>query len=439
MAHRVRLRAPALLCFGLLVVPVAVQAQAGFNTFQFSFSNPGARSMGFGGAFVALADDATAAFANPAGLVQIIEPEISLEGRTWSYSTPFTVGGRLDGEPSGWGLDQTAGLRFGRSERDVAGLSFLSFVYPRNRWTFAFYRHVLSSFEFVGETQGLFAIPFPPDSGFRREFDRRIATEYDIVGYGLTGAWRATDTLSVGVGLVYFDVGLTGTEERFSFDSLDRFFERNSYLPERNFENLFFDLDDTDWGLTAGFLWSPTPHWRLGGAYREGPEADDLRIEIQSGQADSILPVGTTLGRLTSPLSFPDTYGLGVAYRASGDRLTLSFEWDRVEYSRILESVTFDNETVIDDADELHVGAEFVFLARQPVIALRGGVWLDPDHRIRLEADEPVLDRALFRRGDDEMHWTVGVGFVFRRFQLDIGVEVSDLVDTVSLSTIYGL
>lgn len=39
------------------------------TTFQFSFSNPGARSLGFGGAFVALADDATASFANPAGLV----------------------------------------------------------------------------------------------------------------------------------------------------------------------------------------------------------------------------------------------------------------------------------------------------------------------------------------------------------------------------------
>ncbi len=51
---------------------------------EISFSNPGARSLGFGGAFVALADDATAAFANPAGLVQLLEPEVSIEGRSWS-------------------------------------------------------------------------------------------------------------------------------------------------------------------------------------------------------------------------------------------------------------------------------------------------------------------------------------------------------------------
>ena len=57
-------------------------------TIQFSFSNPGARSLGLGGAFVALADDATAAWANPAGLVQIANSEVSVEFRHWSYSTP---------------------------------------------------------------------------------------------------------------------------------------------------------------------------------------------------------------------------------------------------------------------------------------------------------------------------------------------------------------
>ena len=55
------------------------RAQGGPTTIQLSFSNPGARSLGFGGAFVALADDATAAFANPAGLAQLTKPELSVE------------------------------------------------------------------------------------------------------------------------------------------------------------------------------------------------------------------------------------------------------------------------------------------------------------------------------------------------------------------------
>ena len=121
-----------LLCLGLLLQGSAV-AQVLPTTLEFSFSNPGARSMGLGGAFVALADDATAAFANPAGLVQLSRPEISIEGLSWSYSNPFTEGGRLTGQPTGILLDHTPGLRTGRSSSDLSGLSFLSFVYPKGR------------------------------------------------------------------------------------------------------------------------------------------------------------------------------------------------------------------------------------------------------------------------------------------------------------------
>ncbi len=95
-----------LLLIGLLA-PAGVSAQEAVVPLQFSFSDPGARSIGFGGAFVALADDATAAFANPAGLVQLLRPEVSIEGRRWSYSTPFTEGGRIEGLPSGNGCRGT--------------------------------------------------------------------------------------------------------------------------------------------------------------------------------------------------------------------------------------------------------------------------------------------------------------------------------------------
>ena len=93
----VRLRHSRTLqtALGLLAVAGHAAAQEGPQALEFSFSNPGARSMGFGGAFVALADDATAAFANPAGLVQLVRPEVSIEGRLWSYSTSFIAGGTV--------------------------------------------------------------------------------------------------------------------------------------------------------------------------------------------------------------------------------------------------------------------------------------------------------------------------------------------------------
>lgn len=68
---------------------------------------------------MALADDATAAFANPAGLVQLVRPEVSVEGRHWSFSTPFTLGGRAEGLPSGFGIDNVVGLRTATSDTSL--------------------------------------------------------------------------------------------------------------------------------------------------------------------------------------------------------------------------------------------------------------------------------------------------------------------------------
>ena len=89
----------------IALLSTGAMAQQGPSSLEFSFSNPGARSLGFGGAFSGLADDATAAFANPAGLVQLARPEVSVEGRQWQYSVPFAEGGRISGEPTGIGVD----------------------------------------------------------------------------------------------------------------------------------------------------------------------------------------------------------------------------------------------------------------------------------------------------------------------------------------------
>ena len=93
------------------------------------FTNPGARSIGLGGAFAAIADDATAAFANPAGLVQILRPEISIE---------------LRGTASRFDREIPYDLANG-----VSGLGFFSFVYPSRSWALALYSHQLASVGFT--------------------------------------------------------------------------------------------------------------------------------------------------------------------------------------------------------------------------------------------------------------------------------------------------
>ena len=424
-----------LLLFGLLA-PTIVSAQQPIIPLQLSFSDPGARSMGFGGAFVALADDATAAFSNPAGLVQLLKPEISIEGRHWSYSTPHTVGGRAEGLPSGFGIDTTVGLTTATSEDNHAGLSFLSLAYPLGNWSLAMFRHENANHEFSSETQGLFFAG--TDCCQDRYFDQRATSELDFLSYGFSAARRLSDKFTLGLGVVYHDASAESNVAQFFWDedTLQSFFAVNSYLPERSRLSQRSFVRDSDWTLTGGFLWRVSGNWSVGGVYRQGFEAI-INFELRAGEAvDFGVPPGEVFLRSSGgPIEFPDIYGLGLAYRAPDGRLTLTFQWDRVEYSDIPRSLGLDDQW-IDDADELHLGAEYVFLQSTPIIALRFGAWLDPDHQMYATSEDPFV-RALLPRGDDEIHVAAGIGLAMERFQVDFAMDFADRADSLSLSAIY--
>ena len=424
-----------ILLLGLLLAPAVVSGQEAAVPLQFNFSDPGARSMGFGGAFVALADDATAAFANPAGLTQILKPEISIEGRRWSYSTSFTEGGRAEGLPSGFGIDSTVGLRTATSDIDITGLSFVSLVYPKGSWSLAFYRHNLGNFEFFSETQGLFG--GGTDCCQTRDFDMRATNDMSIVSYGLSAAYRVNDSLDLGLGVVYYDGSFVSNATLFRTDddSPASIVGPNSYLPERSVLNERISFDDSDTALSAGFLWRLSDKWSIGGVYRQAPEVN-LGVELTAGETfDPGVAPGDVLLRVAGVLEMPRMYGLGLAYRDPDGRLTVSFQWDQVKYSSIVDSLRLDDRAM-DDANELHLGAEYVFIDSTPIVALRFGAWLEPDHQLRARTDN-VFAQALLPRGKDEIHLSAGLGVAVERFQIDVAADFADHLDTVSLSVIY--
>jgi long-subunit fatty acid transport protein len=426
-----------VLAGALLSGPVLV-AQEVPTTFQFSFSNPGARSMGFGGAFAALADDATAAFANPAGLTQLSKPELSIEGRLWDYSTPFTEGGRVNGTPTGILLDDTAGLRIGTSSETISGVSFLSFVYPRRDWSLAFYRHESANFEIVSETQGLFKGFASDPPAFLRDDERRAFTDLEVVSYGISGSYRLNEGLSVGLGLSYAVGEMTSRTELFAPLAVtlpEGPFGRNSFSPAALEVSTTLTVDSSDLTFNAGLLWDLPARWSLGAFYRDGPDFD-LQAVVVAGPAQDN-PAGTVLLTVSSPIGFPAVFGLGLAHRSSSDAVTMSLEWDRVEYSTIIDSLEPEVELAVDDGDEFHLGFEYVFLDLIPIVALRSGVWLDPDHRLRFTGDQRDPTAALLRPGDDTWHYAVGIGLAFETFQIDLAVDLSDLIDTASFSAIY--
>ena len=436
-----------LLALGILLAAVRASGQGGPPSLEFNFSNPGARSLGLAGAFAALADDATAVFANPSGLVQLTRPEVAVEVRRWAYATPFTLGGRLSGAPTGTGLDAVPGVRTGISSETLYGLSFLSVALPQERWTVAFYRHQLANFAVMTETQGLFTDELLDGlsavdirrvaQDTLRVGDTRGATRLEIVNYGVTGAFRVSDRFSVGVGLSRFQGDATIHVEPFDLTVAtlpDGRFGRNVFDPQALAFESASVIDGSDLRVNGGFLWQVAPRWRVAGFYRQAPTFRITGEERAGPGLGDIVPVGTLLAEATGSIGFPDVFGLGVAYQSGA--VTISAEWDRVEYSTIIRSLDFEPiaQTAgvsIDDADEVRFGGEYVFVTTTPILAIRGGTWFDPDHRIR------STSTSVFVGGSDHWHYTGGFGLAFSNFQIDVGIDASALIDTASVSAVY--
>ncbi|GAI92127.1 unnamed protein product, partial [marine sediment metagenome] len=125
-ADLVRMSTAAFLCFFLIICSgflTSVFAQALQRIEIPSSLNPvgsGARALGMGGAFIAVADDATAASWNPGGLIQLETPEVSVVGACFHRTENNTFG--TNPEASG-----------GQSVSEQS-INYLSAAYPFALW-----------------------------------------------------------------------------------------------------------------------------------------------------------------------------------------------------------------------------------------------------------------------------------------------------------------
>jgi long-chain fatty acid transport protein len=454
---------------------------------QFNFSTPGARSLALGGAFLALADDATAAYTNPAGLTNLTVggSEVSFELRQWRFSNAAPDLGHSFGSPSGFGLDTVAGLQFGETETGTGGLSFVSFGYVLpGGWIVSLYRHELAHFKGAIESQGPFlGEPQPRPSGGFRQIDRifpfRSSLQLDIVNYGVSGAREILiparlGSLSLGAGVSFYQLDLQSRTERFYRFEQDRdgdgqttpeelalgrqpggFFGYADTLGDNVFNTQVQTGDSHDWGINLGALWKiGDGKWSLGTVYRRGPELAMKsvyfwgpaaeRYNMNHPPAGSINPIAGGPG----VLKVPDVLGLGAAWSGREGTVKVTLDYDRVLYSQLAERMTniLSNEAdtfqaksySLEDAGEVHLGLEYVFLVLESklVATFRAGAWYDPDHTLRYTGPNDRL-RVRFPGGEDETHACVGLGFVVQEnFQVDLAVDSSDRFDTLSISLV---
>ena len=471
----------AVLLLLLSSVPAIAQSNAEVNAgVQFDFSLPGARSLSLGGAFVALADDATSVWANPAGLTILAKPEVSGEGRFWDFNNYVANRGH-DGGPSNFGVDTIAGLVNADRNSYAGALSFISYALPRNRWTLGFYRHQVSSFRAEIESGGIF-LDRPYDD---RVEPFRASMDLDIADYGASFGIRASEKFSIGATIAAYSFDMNARTSRFYYAPFPgtqpfpypgregEFVDSGEFFGPANFTppNEFFTVTEsgTDWkpGFGVGALYRDTK-WSVGAVYRFGPTFDYDGVTIVP---TTFVPAAFDPGDTGAPFyssfknqifdeesekfDLPDTLALGFTVRPS-DTLVLSFEYDRVWYFQIsdnnveifgLEELApggvelarqIKEGLVFPDVNQFRAGAEYTIVRPGADVLLRVGGWSDPDHRMRFEATGgEARVRSLFKPGANEFHVAPGIGFAFDKFQIDAAVDVSSRVNTLSVSTVY--
>src|SRR5436190_5235233 len=217
--------APSAVFMASMAAAVSLRAQSSAEVnagIQYNFSSPGAHSLARAGAFIADASDATAAYTNPAGLVNVATREISIETRSSEFVNTYSARGHVFGPPTNVGNDIISGIQTARSSNHVHNLSFASIVLPLDRHfgdrrvTIAAFRHELANFAASQSTNGIF---FDRQVNGKTQLHRLIPAVSSlrllIVGEGVSAGVRLTDRFAVGIGVREYRSSLQSVTSRF--------------------------------------------------------------------------------------------------------------------------------------------------------------------------------------------------------------------------------
>lgn len=347
----------------------------------------GARALGMGGAFIAVADDATAASWNPGGLTQLERPEISLV-YSWKH------------------IGEDFSSKYEREIKgdfsiDLSDINYFSIAYPFQR-TLAGRNFVVSlnyqhQYDFDRELKFRFRDNAALDGGIlvdvlqniRYRQEGRLGTLSPALGFEIT-PW-----LSAGMVMNIWDSSLISGNE---WESVTDFKIR---LRVGGRTPMFFNgeqvesYDNVDGvNYTFGLLLRPAERWQIGAVYHTKFHADvDYTQKFRVRGANGLFQ--WSYREEERRVEFPSALGLGVAYRFPNDKLTLSLDvtrrnWDEFVYSdrRGTRVSPITGLRKIDSYHEpayiVRVGGEYVFIDPSKPRAkflpsLRAGAFYDPE------------------------------------------------------------
>lgn len=418
----------------------ALTNEEAFAQFQFNFITPGARATALGGAFIGLADDATAVESNPAGLTILTVPEVSIEMKHLTYSSE-QIYSNISLHPDDRDLD----IVEKEYQDSVESVPFLSVVYPYKRVALSLYRQELVNYKSSYRTdaqQILLFETYDPSTGLISSIiPRDTSVDLTITNYGIGLALQVSENFSIAISPRRSHLKLNshsatyGHEDMFGIIATDF---SDADLRSKN----SIDDEDVGYSVNAGVLWRPHPRVSIGAVYRSGPE---FRVAEAVGAQDEYDP---DLAEFT--LNIPDSFGCGMAVRFT-EFLTVTLDVLYIRYQDLLEDfdMVWNQEQgtkknfTINNATEIHLGMEYILKIGEHYLALRAGGYYEPDHTIRFTGTtgdwrEDIFRKTLFPGGDDQLHITGGLGIVLNnRFQIDAAANIAEKTSQLSISAVY--
>jgi hypothetical protein len=397
-----------LLPFLLSVIPLLLSGQTVSETNFSGVVGAGARAFGMGGAFIAIADDATAASWNPAGLGQLERPEVTLVLRFQNYRNISPAIG--DGMSFYYGAEEQIG--------SSGGFDFIALSYPLRIGKFkivpqiSYQRAINYDIEFTkNDVQTYFQdshpflhIPVAIQGSFSE--GQAYKGGVDVVSFSVGS--RFFDWLNLGISA---NVWMNGYEGELKLTlSGDVYNPANSTFFERvnmsMTERLTVAIRGVNFNL--GILVDVSEKLKIGGVYKSsfsGEDAYSFAI-TEEGNWGNIFYGGDEFHKNISGnalLKWPETFGVGAAFRPI-DPLTVSFDvtitrWSTAimkdfpladeeagsisnqdVYFPTIEPVTNENGFRQLDTHQFRLGVEYVLIGRKTLVPLRLGFFADSQY-----------------------------------------------------------
>jgi len=351
-----------MLCNGF---PINSFAQDRIET---STPNPvgsGARALGMGGAFIAVADDATAASWNPGGLIQLDFPEISFVGAGFHRIENNSFGTN----PEGNGPDSVSEVQ----------LNYFSIAYPFTLWR----RNMIVSLNH----QHLYDFTRKWDFSLNlKDGEKLVKTSVDyeqdggLTALGIAYCIQLNLNLSFGFTLNFWDNNIGKNE-----------WERKAVIhrsnPEREsteFNHYLFKGVNANFGL----MWQSLDQKITIGAV--------FKTQFDADLTHSCSLDGRIVPKNEETLTMPMSYGIGIAYRHS-DSLTIAADVYRTDWDDFVietENISFVtglpikkrssvtglpiDKSDVDPTYQIHIGAEYLYTKWKYMTAVRAGAFYDP-------------------------------------------------------------